>query len=601
MLTPHGADHYSAVCPPFGASRAQVVTFRSTVFSITALAAVYVAAAKFGFAMALTAEQVALVWPPTGLSLAALLLVGVEVWPGIFLGALLANISLHEPLLVAVCIAAGSTLEAVFAARVMRRVVGAGQAINWLRYAIGLVLFGAVASTAISATIGVVSLCAGGLQPWSAFTPLWWRWWLGGAGGDLLIAPVLLTWRARPRIRTMKDALDMGLLAACLAAVGAAVFTRRFVAAAPYPLEYTVFPLVIWAAIRFGIAGVSMANLLIAGIAVWGTVHGFGPYAAGQGDERLVLMQVFMGIVAGSGLILGATISERDASRARKTSMLDAALDCIVTIDHLGQILEFNPAAERTFGYRRDEVLGREMADVIIPSQLRERYRHGLAEYNRSGASHFIGHRFESVALRANGAELPVEISITRVPVEGPPVFMGFLRDITAQKKIARQLAFRATHDDLTKALNRAAFMERLTLAVRQLDGDGHKTIAVLFVDLDKFKSINDRFGHAIGDRLLVATARRLLSCVRPGDSVARLGGDEFVVLLETVPDAAAVSAVARRIQQALDCPFNIGAHEIDTSASVGVALGSQPGPKPEDLLRAADEAMYRAKSLGER
>lgn len=139
--------------------------------------------------MAFTAGQGTLVWPPTGLSLAALLLFDLGVWPGVLLGAFVANITTHEPLFVAVCIATGNTLEAVLAAWVIRRVVGTGHAINWVRYAIGLVLVGAVVSTAISATIGVASLCAGGLQPWTAFKALWWTWWLGDAAGDLLIAP----------------------------------------------------------------------------------------------------------------------------------------------------------------------------------------------------------------------------------------------------------------------------------------------------------------------------------------------------------------------------------------------------------------------------
>lgn len=550
--------------------------------------------------MAFTAEQVTLVWPPTGLSLAALLLVDLKVWPGVFLGAFVANITTNEPLVVASCIATGNTFEAVTAAWAIRRFVGARDAVNWLRYAIGLIVFGAIASTVISATIGVTSLCAGGLQPWTAFGPLWWTWWLGDAAGDLLVAPALLTWSARPRMKTPQEAIEVGMLVACLLVTSAVVFTRQFATAAPHPFEYAVFPWVTWAAVRFGVAGVSIANVLIAGVAVWGTVQGLGPYAAGQGDERLMLLQVFMGTVAGSGLILGAAISERDASKARKAGMLEASLDPIITIDHLGRILEFNPAAERTFGYREDEVVGREMAGLLIPDHLRDDHRRALAHYSPANASRVIGRRVEMLARRADGTEFPVELSITRIPSDGPPVFTGFLRDITEHRKVVKQLAFRATHDGLTKMLNSAAFMERLTLAVRQANIGGRSDIAVLFVDLNKFKAINDRFGHVFGDRLLIALARRLRACVRPSDSVARLGGDEFAVLLEKVTDEAAVSAVVHRIRKALDKPFSIAGREIHTSASIGIAFGSQNNRRPEDLLRAADAAMYRAKASGE-
>jgi len=313
-----------------------------------------------------------------------------------------------------------------------------------------------------------------------------------------------------------------------------------------------------------------------------------------------MLLQVFMGTVAGSGLILGATMSERDASMGRKAGMLEAALDCIITIDQRGRILEFNPAAEQTFGYRTDDVVGREMAGLIIPDRLRDHHRQGLAQYNRPGASRSVRRRFETVATRSNGSEFPVELSITRLPSDGPPVFTGFLRDITQQKKDRDAVAFRATHDGLTKMLNRAAFMERLRLASGQTE-IGRCDIAVLFVDLNKFKAINDQFGHATGDRLLVAIARRLRACVRPSDSMARLGGDEFAMLLENVTDLADVSAVVRRIKRALDKPFNIEGCEIGASASVGVALGSESGQQPEELIRAADAAMYRAKTSGER
>jgi diguanylate cyclase (GGDEF)-like protein/PAS domain S-box-containing protein len=583
---------------PLDACSRSAVTFRYRLAVIVALAAIYVAAAKFGFTMAFTADQVTLVWPPTGLSLAALMLFGIDVWPGVFLGAFIANFTTHEGVGVAGLIAAGNTLEAVVAAWGLRRFVGTGNAVSWLRYAVGISVFAAAGTTMISATIGVTSLCLGGLQPWTAFTPLWWRWWLGDAAGDLLIAPLILTWRARPRAR---DPIEICTFAICIATAAYAVFGRRVTTAAMYPLEYTLFPLIIWTAIRFGIAGASIANVLTAGIAVWGTVRGFGPYGLRHGDEELMLLQVFLGVVATSGLILGAAISERDASKARKAGMLEAALDCIISLDHLGRILEFNPAAERTFGFRKREVMGREMADVIIPERLREHHRRGLAQYSRDDGKHFEGRRFETIAQRADGREFPVELSITRIPSDGPPVFTGFLRDITEQRNITKQLTFRATHDGLTKMLTGAAFMERLTVAVAQANSAGRGDIAVLFVDLNKFKAVNDEFGHAVGDRLLVAIGRRLRASVRPSDSVGRMGGDEFAVILERFGDMADVLAVVERIQKALDRPFKVDGRRIRPSASVGIAFASQHGSRAEDLIRAADAAMYKAKAQGAR
>jgi diguanylate cyclase (GGDEF)-like protein len=145
--------------------------------------------------------------------------------------------------------------------------------------------------------------------------------------------------------------------------------------------------------------------------------------------------------------------------------------------------------------------------------------------------------------------------------------------------------------------LNSEAFMDRLAVAARQANIGGRSDVAVLFVDLDKFKAINDRFGHASGDRLLMAVARRLRTCVRPTDSIARMGGDEFALLLERVDDEADISSVVERIREELNRPFHIDGHVIRASASVGTATGSQVGPRAEDLIRAADAAMYEVKA----
>ncbi|HUK35799.1 MAG TPA: MASE1 domain-containing protein [Vicinamibacterales bacterium] len=562
-----------------------------------AIAALYLAAAKLGLTTAFTAHQVTLVWPPTGLALGVLVLVDFDLWPGVLLGAFLANLAAHQPPAVAMAVAAGNTLEAMTGAWLLGRFVGTPMSQSWQRSMLAVVVFGALASTMISATIGVISLCVGGLQPWSSFWSMWRTWWLGNAAGDLIVAPALLAFSARPRDVAWLQRLEIGTLVAGLSVTSVVVFARRFDNAVHYPLEYLVFPFLIWAAIRFGLAGAAFANLLTATIAIWGTARGFGPYASGQGDERLMLLQIFLSVVSSSGLLLGATVSDRDAARVRRAGMLEAALDCIISINQTGRIIEFNPAAERAFGYTRTQALGQDFADLIIPEHLREFHRRAIMRHHRLGDPGLLGRRFETVAVRADGHEFPIELSMSQVPAAGPPVFTAFIRDITEQKRLVKQLAFRATHDGLTNVLNNAAFMERLTLAARQANVGGRHDIAVLFVDLNKFKGINDRFGHIVGDRLLVAIARRLRAAVRPHDSVGRLGGDEFAVLLEHVTGQTDVETVVQRVQRAMDEAFNVDGQEICASVSVGIALASKDGPRPEDLLRAADSAMYDVKT----
>ena len=279
------------------------------------------------------------------------------------------------------------------------------------------------------------------------------------------------------------------------------------------------------------------------------------------------------------------------------TRAVEAALDCIIVIDHRGRIAEFNPAAERTFGHSRADAIGRDFAELLVPVHLREFHRLAFARHRRVGDPGLVGRRFETHGLRSDGTEFPVELSLTRVPTAAPAMFTAFVRDITEQKEKAKQLAYRATHDGLTNLLNNAAFIERLTLAARQANVGGRRDVAVLFVDLNKFKQINDRYGHTVGDRLLIAIARRLRAAVRPSDSVGRLGGDEFAVLVESVVHERDVDAVVDRVQDALGRPFNVDGHEIRASASVGRALASEHGPRPLDLLRAADLSMYQVKT----
>jgi diguanylate cyclase (GGDEF)-like protein/PAS domain S-box-containing protein len=580
----------------------QVVTARhlKLIRVSLAIAAVYVAAAKFGFTMAFTAEQVTLVWPPTGLALAALLVLGPDVWPGIFLGAFLANITSHEPLAVALGIASGNTLEAVLAAWLVRRYVEMPCSRSWLRCTLVIIGFCAIASTMVSATIGMTSLCLGGLQPWSAFAPLWRTWCLGDAAADLIIVPAILAFGARPRAITWRQGIEIGAIIAGLSIACVVVFARRLDSAGHYPLEYLVFPFLIWAAIRFGIAGAAIANVLTSAVAIWGTMHALGPYAAAQGpqgDERLMLLQIFLGVMSSSSLLLGATVSDRDASRVRKVSWLEAALDCIISMDHTGRIIEFNPAAERTFGHSRGHAIGRDFGELLLPEHLRDYHRRAITQRDRLGDPGLLGRRFETVALRADGTEFPVELSLSHMPTAGAPTFTAFVRDITEQKRMVKQLAFRATHDGLTNVLNNAAFMERLTLAARQANIGGRQDIAVLFADLNKFKAINDKYGHVVGFGLLRARARGVGGAVGPRDSVARLGGDEFAILLEHVTDHGDVDAVLHRVQRALAQPFNVDGQEIQASASVGIALASEHGPRPQDMLRAADLSMYQVKS----
>jgi PAS domain S-box-containing protein len=286
---------------------------------LSALALVYLAAARLGLTMAFGAEQVTPVWPSTGIALAALLLIGLRAWPAIFVGAVVSNVTIGTPLGIACGIAAGNTLEALTAAWLLR-VLRVDVALPRVRDVLLLIVAGSVLSTTVSATIGVASLCVGGIQPWEASARLWGVWWVGDAGGDLIVAPLLLVWASMPQLRWPRwrilEALALlaGVVGMSLAVfVGAFGFWRE-----GYPLHYTIFPFVIAGALRFGHRGATTATFVASALAIWSTVHGFGPFATGGIGERLIMVQLFMAVVAITALLLSGAISERNAADRRR-------------------------------------------------------------------------------------------------------------------------------------------------------------------------------------------------------------------------------------------------------------------------------------------
>ncbi len=455
------------------------------------------------------------------------------------------------------------------------------------------------------------------------------------------------------------------------------------------------------------------------------------------------------------------------------TAMLESSLDGVVAMDHEGRVLEFNPAAERTFGHRRDDAIGAELAGLIVPDHLRAAHRRGLERYVRTRERKLLDQRVEITAMRADGSEFPAELTITRIRGVEPPKFTGYIRDISdrvwAERNAAAQhavasvladattideaiphllqalgksmdwelgaawlvddeaeglrcrslwrtdtieatefrelttalviergtgplgrvwrtgapyssedaaqepdypragaaareglrgalwmpissgndvlgviefysrrpnqlddallntlatighqigeymrrrraeerLAHQALHDELTGLPNRGLLLDRLGHALARSRRLG-STVAVLFMDVDDFKLINDGLGHHVGDRLLVALSERLERVLRtsdtigrPRETVARFGGDEFVVLCEDVGGDEDALRVAERLADELRRPAVVDGHELSVTASVGLALAAAGDATPHALVRDADAAMYRAKEQG--
>ena len=273
------------------------------------------------------------------------------------------------------------------------------------------------------------------------------------------------------------------------------------------------------------------------------------------------------------------------------TEALKSINDAIFITDLEGKLIFANETFSRMYGYGPNEVMGRP-ADILWAQGA----GHELDPVS-PGDLPQAGHKGECVQKRWDGSEFPALLSRSVIFDErgNRVAAVHAIRDITDRKRAEAQLIHAALHDDLTGLPNRTLFMDRLETALARADRYSH-TFGVIFLDLDRFKLINDSLGHQAGDELLRAIGERLSACLRQTDTVARLGGDEFAILLD---DYTEVNAVAEKVQRELKAPFEINGHQCYTSASLGIALSSNGYTKAEDLLRDADIAMYRAKALG--
>jgi PAS domain S-box-containing protein len=268
----------------------------------------YVAAAAVGFQLAFVAEQITTVWAPTGIALAALLLGGLRLWPAVWIGALLANAGTSAPLWTAIVIATGNTLEAVAAVWWLRRLSHSDSTFRQVASVLAFVLVAGLVCTSISATVGVTTLCLAAVQPWGRFPALWFDWWLGDALGAIVVAPAILTVAGHEWSR--RDIVRASLW------IGATVFVTHvvfghFLGFSPHPIEYVVFPVAIGAAVTGGPAFTSLVVLSASVVTIWHTVQGTGPFASAEVHYSLVLLQAFMGVLAGTSLLLAAAIAER--------------------------------------------------------------------------------------------------------------------------------------------------------------------------------------------------------------------------------------------------------------------------------------------------
>ncbi len=316
------------------------VRFLRDLAGVVLVTACYILAGKLGLRLAFANASATAVWPPTGIALVAFLLIGYRAWPGILLAAFLTNLTTAGGIATSASIAVGNTLEGMLGAYLVNRFAGGLCSFERARDVFKFVFFGAVLSTSVSATCGVTSLILGGLARWSDYGTIWLTWWLGDATGDLIVAPLLILWATSNIVSwNRKHLLEAGTLTLLLLLVGEVVFGGLFPSSHKnYPLEFMCIPCLIWAALRFGQRGVATVTFLLSGIAIRGTLLGFGPFVGKTQNESLLLLQAFMGVTAVMTMTLATIVSERrraELDRERLILELQEALSKVKTLKGL--------------------------------------------------------------------------------------------------------------------------------------------------------------------------------------------------------------------------------------------------------------------------
>jgi PAS domain S-box-containing protein len=401
---------------------------------VTLLAAIYFVAGRIGFMVSAVDPIVSSVWPPSGIALAAMLLMGPRFWPGITIGAFILNANGSIAPLPAMIIAAGNTLEALLATWLLTS-VGFRPSLERLRDVLALVL-GAIASTPVSATVGVtvLALVRGyGIPDWT----IWTTWFSGDAVGIVLVTPLILIWAAGPPLRvSRRDVIEASALGTLLIA-GAALLWR-----APVSYVYAIFPLTIWAALRFGVRGAAAASLAVSAIAVGYTVSRVGPFATSTPVNNLFSLQTFIAVLALTNLIIAAVIAERrtvesalQRSRKQHQDIVQYASVGVLQTDLDGNILLANPALARILGYELPEqLIGLNTAnDLYWDATERSDI---VSRFDADGGADAVEIQWK----RKDGSPVWVDLHGRAVRDNAGEAYIeGFIYDLTSRKKLESQ------------------------------------------------------------------------------------------------------------------------------------------------------------------
>lgn len=572
-----------------------------TAAQLALVAIAYFGVAKIGLSFSENNEIVSAVWPPSGVGLAAVFMLGYRMLPAVTIAAIASNATGDSSFGVAIGIAAGNTVSIALGTWLLNR-AGFHPDLRQVRDVISLALLGAGVAPALNATIGNASLWIAGLIDISDLWAVWRVWWLGDLTGVLLCAPpVLLLLNGRgTRQFELKRVAEASAGMALLAAV-TILLLRESVT-----LAYPVFPLLVLIAMRYRQLGAVIAAPIVSIACIYFTGQGEGPFVGGTSADELLRAQVFVALAALTALMVAAARTEWERSENALSELGESqrALAEAQELAHIGSWEWELPKNRVTWSEELYRIFG---IEKVGPEATFETYLNSIHPADRNYVNETIGaavrgdysFHMEHRIIRPDGGERHLDCHgrFTHGGDGRQLKMIGTAQDVTDQRLAEAQLNFLAMHDPLTGLGNRALFLEKLEVALNR-EGE-RRRLAVLFCDLDDFKSVNDSLGHETGDKVLAALPPRLERAVRPGNVISRFGGDEFVMLAEQLDDEREVNRTAERLIQALSKPVEAGGRLHHVSASIGIVFARPGEATAGEVLRDADAAMYRAKSAG--
>jgi len=564
-----------------------------------------------------TGTIASVIWPSSGFALAMLLLGGKRYAWGVFLGALLTHVIADGSLWTPVPIALGNTLEALFGAWLLTRDGRFDVQLRSLHDYARLILLGGCVAGFVGALPGPTVLLMAGIFTPDNYPVQMLHWWMGDVLGIVLIAPLILVWRQLPvdwlQLRRLPEA---ALLFVLVFLAGQIIFLGWFHdTLGPFARSFWMFLFITWAAVRLGMHGVLLVLVMVAVQALLGAYNQVGVFGNDLAQTHLLNFWLYIVLLSVVGMQLATFIStekrDKDVLRSHEEffrTIAEGVGDFISVLDLNGRRLYNSQSYGRLFGDPA-QMRNTDCFADIHPDD-RERIKELFNETIATGNGRLAEFRFVLPDGRIHTMES--RGGLIRDSQGKPLLVVVVSYDVTERRMAEEKIHSLAFYDTLTQLPNRRLLTDRLNQAMAACKRSGDYG-AVMFLDLDNFKPLNDAHGHVLGDVLLMETAQRISRCVREVDTVARFGGDEFVVVLSKLNADREKSAVeACRIAEKI-CAALAGVYALENkrdgvetavvehycTTSIGVVLFADHEPGQDELLRSADMAMYRAKRNG--